>query len=178
MGGRVLALDNILSATAFFVGKWSPTLKRNQARDVLRFVICRLYDQGRGDLMVAQLTLAQTTVARKTGLSRQWIGILLGRLQEAGWLECYAPRLPGGMHGSTIFRVGRQLKRLVMTLRNSRAAKSPTQSAAHTRWHFSPSHKEKKILQIQKREKEPPKPELLHRIPLLRQRLERGGTDE
>jgi hypothetical protein len=123
------------------------------------------------------MTLAQTTLARKTGLSRQWIGILLGRLQAAGWLDCYAPRLPGGMHGSTIFRAGRQLKRLVMTLRNSRRAKTLMQSAAHTRWHFSPSYEEKKTLQIQQREKEPPKPELLHQIPLLRKWLERGGKD-
>src|SRR5262245_12399679 len=106
-GGRVLALDNILSATSFFVGKWTPALKRTQARDVLRFVVCRLFDQGRGNLMIAQLSLAQTTLARKTGLSRQWVGIVLGRLQETGWLEYYAPRLPDGMHGSTVFRAGR-----------------------------------------------------------------------
>ncbi|MBI3795968.1 MAG: hypothetical protein HY268_03235 [Deltaproteobacteria bacterium] len=115
MGGRIriLALDTILSATFFFAGKWTPGLKRNQARDVLRFLVCRLYDQGRGNLMQAHLTLAQTTLAHKVGLSRQWVGILLDRLQEAGWIDCYAPRLIDGMCGSTIFRVGRELKRVL-----------------------------------------------------------------
>ena len=40
--------------------------------------------------MQAQITLAQGALARKLGLSRQWIGILLQRLQEAGWLEYHA----------------------------------------------------------------------------------------
>ena len=59
-------------------------LARNRSRDLLRFVLCRLYDQGRGKLQGTHLTLAQGTLARKLGLSRQWVGILLARLQQAG----------------------------------------------------------------------------------------------
>jgi DNA-binding Lrp family transcriptional regulator len=174
MGSRVLALDNILSATFFFVGKWSPGLKHNQSRDLLRFLLCRLYDQGRGDLMQSQLTLAQTTLARKLGLSRQWVGILLERLQAAGWLEYYAPRLQNGMHGSTIFRAGGQLKRVLMKLMKVRPGKTPRKSAAQPRWHFSPSQREKELKKILEREKQPPSPETLHRFPLLQAWLTRG----
>jgi hypothetical protein len=178
MESRVLALDNILSATFFFVGKWSPGLKRNQSRDLLRFLVCRLYDQGRGNLMQSQLTLAQTTLAHKLGLSRQWVGILLERLQAAGWLEYSAPRLTDGMHGSTIFRAGRQLKRMLVQLVKSRAGKTPRKSAAQPRWHFSPSQREKELKRIHEREKQPPSPETLRKIPLLTAWLIRGEADQ
>src|SRR5882724_10334624 len=116
MGGSVIALDTILSATFFFSVKWSSDLQSNKSRDLLRFLLCRLYDEGRGQLVNAQLTLAQTTLAKKLGMSRQWIGELVHRLEAAGWIEHYSPTLPDGTNGSTIFRVGRQLKRLLVTL--------------------------------------------------------------
>jgi hypothetical protein len=85
MGGSVPALDNILlSASLFFVGKWTPELRRNQSRDLLRFLLCKLYDQSQGKLKTAHVSLAQTILARKLGLSRQWVGILLTRLQKEG----------------------------------------------------------------------------------------------
>ena len=171
----VLTLDTIQSATFFFAGKWTPGLKGNQARDVLRFLLCRFYDDSRGRVGVAQITLAQTTLARKLGLSRQWIGILLDRLQEAGWLECYAPRLATGMHGSTIFRAGRQLKRVLIALAKGRGRKTPKKSAAHSRWHFSPSREEKRLFAIREREQEAPNAAVLARIPLLKRWLRRGG---
>jgi len=107
MGGSALALDNILSAMFCFVDRWTPALSRNHSRDLLRFLLCRLYDEGRGQLVNAQLTLAQTTLAKKLGMSRQWIGELVHRLEAAGWIEHYSPTLPDGTNGSTIFRVGR-----------------------------------------------------------------------
>jgi DNA-binding Lrp family transcriptional regulator len=177
MGRGVLALDVILSAVFFFAGTWTPALKRNQSRDLLRFLLCRLYDQGRGDLGRAQLTLAQSTLARKLGLSRQWIGELLDRLRDAGWIDCYAPVLDDGMRGSTIFRVGRQLKRLLIMLLRSRKRKTPTKLDANKAWQFSPSLEEKRHLQILEQENKPPKPELLKRIPLLKQWLERGQKE-
>jgi DNA-binding Lrp family transcriptional regulator len=175
MGGHILALDVVLSAVFFFAGKWTPALKRNQSRDLLRFLLCRLYDQGRGDLGRAQLTLAQGTLARKLGLSRQWVGELLDRLQDAGWIEYYAPVLDDGMRGSTIFRVGRQLKRLLVMLLKSRKRTTPAKSYDNNRWRFSPSNEEKRQRTILEKENTPPRPELLRRIPLLRQWLNRGN---
>jgi hypothetical protein len=137
MGSGVLALDVVLSAVFFFAGKWTPALKRNQSRDLLRFLLCRLCDQSRGQLMVGQITLAQSTLARKLGLSRQWVGELVHRLEAAGWIEHYSPTLPDGTNGSTIFRVGRQLKRLLMMLLKSRKRKTPIKSDANRRWQWS-----------------------------------------
>jgi len=174
MGSRALALDTILSATLFFVGKWQPELKRNQSRDLLRFLLCRLYDAGRGQLVGTQLTLAQGTLARKMGLSRQWIGILLARLQAAGWVECFAPTLDDGMKGSMIFRVGCQFKRLLVMLSKAKPRKKPTQSVANTRWQFSPTTVEKKQIFTQHLEKQPPNEAVLSRFPLLRLWLGRG----
>lgn len=172
MGG--LSLDNILSASSFFVRKWSPALARNQSRDLLRFVICRLYDQGRGHLVPARITLAQGTLARKLGLSRQWVGILLARLQAAGWVDYTAPVVGPGMRGSTVLRIGRQLKRLLVMLTKARRRKTPINPVDNSRWQFSPLIREKILSLIQTKEKEPPNPELLRRIPLLETWMERG----
>jgi hypothetical protein len=158
----------------YFAGKWQPELKRSQSRDLLRFLICRLYDTGRGDLVSAHVTLAQGTLARKLGLSRQWIGVLLARLQAAGWLECYAPTLDDGMRGSTVFQIGRQLKRLLMMLRKAKPRRTPTKSAANTRWQFSPTAIEKRHNLIQQKEQQLPSKTVLSRIPLLRLWLGRG----
>src|ERR1043165_3602440 len=124
MGG-VLALDTILSASFHFVIKWSPELDRTKSRDLLRFILCRLYDQSRGQLVNTQLVLAQTTLARKLGLSRQWVGVLIQRLEAAGWIEHYSPVLPDGTNGSTIWRIGRTLKRLLVMLTKSQRGKKP-----------------------------------------------------
>jgi hypothetical protein len=177
MGGHVLALDNILAAAQFFVGKWSPDLARNRSRDLLRFILCRFYDAGRGKVSGAQFALAQTTLAQKLGLSRQWVGILLARLQQAGWIEFYAPTLPDGTNGSTVYRPGRQLKRLLITLLKSSSAKKPAREPAKTHWRFLPSKEEKKLLSIRQKENEPPPEHLLAKIPLLRQWLKRGVSD-
>jgi hypothetical protein len=174
MGSGVLALDVVLSAVFFFAGKWTPALKRNQSRDLLRFLLCRLYDQSRGQLASGHVTLAQGTLARKLGLSRQWVGILLTRLQEAGWIEYAAPVLDDGMRGSTIFRVGRQLKRLLVMLLKARTRKTPAKSHDNDRWRFSPSDEEKRQKAILEKENRPPKPEILKRIPLLKAWLDRG----
>src|SRR5258708_35458711 len=101
MGG-MLALDNILSATFYFSVKWSSDLQSNRARDLLRFLLCRLYDEGRGQLVNAQLTLAQTTLARKLGLSRQWVGELVQGLEAAGWIEHCSPTRPDGTTRSAL----------------------------------------------------------------------------
>lgn len=101
----------------------SDHLQSNKARDLLRYVVCRLYDQGSGHLMNAQLSLAQTTVAKKLGISRQWVGTLVQRLEETGWLVHASEKLPDGTNGSTIWRFGRLLKRLLVMLTKSPSGK-------------------------------------------------------
>ena len=174
MGSGVLALDNILSATFYFSVKWSSDLQSNKARDLLRFLLCRLYDEGRGQLVNTQLTLAQTTLAQKLGMSRQWVGELVQRLEAAGWIEHYSPTLPDGTNGSTIWRIGRQLKRLLVMLAKSKRGKKPVKPAANSRWRFSPQNREKQLLLIQEREQQPLKQRVLEKLPLLKTWLSRG----
>src|SRR5215813_10225905 len=125
MGRNTFTLDNILSASLFFVGKWTPELRRNQSRDIFRFLVCKLYDKSRGKLHIAHITFAQTTLARKLGLSRQWVGTLLTRLQSEGWIEFTAPVLGDGMRGATVFQIGRQLRRVLIMLAKSNLRKKP-----------------------------------------------------
>jgi hypothetical protein len=121
-----------------------------------------------------RLTRAHTTRAKKLGLSRQWVGELVQRLDAAGWLVPVSPTLPDGTNGSTMFMIGRQLKRVLIMLTKSKRGKSPTKPAAKCRWHFSPSPKEKKEILIRQAENAPPKPEHLAKIPLLRLWMKRG----
>jgi DNA-binding Lrp family transcriptional regulator len=174
MGGDVLALDSILSATFHFTTKWSSHLQGNKARDLLRYVVCRLYDEGRGHLMNAQLSLAQTTLAQKLGISRQWVGTLVQRLEDTGWIEHFSPKLADGTNGSSVWRIGRTLKRLLVMLLKSKRNKNPVKIPANGRWHFSPLKEERRILTLLEKENEPPKPHVLAKIPLLGQWLQRG----
>jgi len=174
MGSSTLTLDTILSATDFFSTKWSQGIESNKAGRLLRFLICRLYDAGRGQLVNAQLTLAQTTLSQKLGISRQWVGELVSRLERAGWLEHSSPKLPDGTNGSTIFRAGRILKRLIVMLSKSRRGEKRVNKPANTRWHFSPTKVEKEISSILAKEKALPTPAVIARIPMLKRWLERG----
>src|SRR5215216_4815506 len=137
MGGDILALDSILSATFHFTTKWSSHLQSNKARDLLRYLVCHLYDEGRGQLMNTHLALAQTTLARKLGISRQWVGTLVQRLEDEGWLEHSSPTLADGTNGATLWRVGRLLKRLLIMLTKSNRRKNPIAKPAKSTWHFS-----------------------------------------
>jgi Mn-dependent DtxR family transcriptional regulator len=141
---------------------------------VLRFLVCRLYDEGRGQLVNTQLTLAQTTLSKKLGISRQWIGELVSRLEQTGWIIHHSEKLPDGTNGSTIWRVGRMLKRLLVMLSKSGQRKTLASKPAKSTWHFSPRKLEKEFSLILEKEKTPPRPETLGRIPLLKAWLQRG----
>ena len=174
MGNSVLTLDIILSATFYFTTKWSSQLQSNKARDLLRYILCRLYDEGRGQLMNTQLALAQTTLARKLGISRQWVGTLVQRLEAEGWLEHFSPTLADGTNGSTVWRVGRLLKRLLIMLTKSKQRKTPMPKPAKSTWLFSPLKREKELLSLLAKEQTLPAPSLIAKIPLLRTWLQRG----
>jgi hypothetical protein len=117
----VLTLDTLVSAAFFFVGQWSPALKRNQSRDVLRLVLSKLYASREGSLFHRRARSSHAALAEKLDLSREWVCTLLGRLRDTGWIETEAPRLSGSQHQDiTRFRPGRMLKRLLVMLLKSR----------------------------------------------------------
>jgi len=85
----------------------SPTLTRGQARDVLAAVLHHLYRASGGQLATAEIILAQGVLAHELQLSRQWLGVLLTRLQDAGWIT-----FEGAGGAATCFRAGPQLLRV------------------------------------------------------------------
>jgi len=174
MGRGVLTLDQIWSATSTFTVRWSEGLESNKAHRVLHYLLCRLYDEGRGQLVNARLTLAKTTLSKKLGISRQWVGELVSRLERAGWVEHSSQKLPDGTNGSTLWRIGCQLKRLLVMLSKSRGGEKLRNPPAKSTWHFSPLKREKEIFSFLAREQELPTPEVIARIPTLKRWLERG----
>jgi hypothetical protein len=175
MGSSVLTLNEVWSGASVFTVKWSHGIESNKAQRVLHYLTCRLYDIGRGNLVNTTITIAQTTLAEKLEISRQWIGELVHRLEREGWLEHASSKLPDGTNSSTVFRVGRMFKRLLVMLRKSHQRKNPATKPAKNTWHFSPLlTKEKKILSILAKEKEPPSAEVRKKIPLLDRWMKRG----
>jgi hypothetical protein len=174
MGRGLLTLDQIWSATSTFTVRWSEGLESNKAHRVLHYLLCRLYDEGRGQLVNARLTLAQATLAKKLNMSKRWVSTLARRLADAGWIEYASTKRPDGTNSSCVWRVGRQFKRLLVTLVKSQQRKSPQKHTAKSTFTFSPSSEEKRILSIREKEKDPPRLELMARIPMLKRWLERG----
>jgi hypothetical protein len=172
-------VDTLLSCANTHFFKWSRPLTRNGSWWLLRRLILRLYDAGRGQLVNVQTTIAQTTLSQQLGLTPQWTCRLVRELEAAGWIEHYAPRRADGMNGATIWRAGRQLKRLVIMLTKSamqRAQKRarPQSTVCNSPFIFSPRREEKTMLSILAKEQEPPSPGTVQKIPLLKRWLERG----
>jgi hypothetical protein len=179
--GRELALDNILSASFFFAGKWTPALKRNQSRDLLRHLLCRLHGASKGQLFHARLRASHASLGAELGLSREWTCKLVGRLQDAGWIEYRALRLPDGKFEVGTFAPGRQLKRIFCMLLGYRKphhgvnARSPSFPLLQKERDKTLSSVRKKILE---HERKPPSQEVLRKAPILKVWLERANTDK
>ena len=93
----------------------SPTLGRSQAQYVLVAVLRHLYRASGGHLATAEVSLDQGALAEELDLSRQWLGVLLTHLQDAGWIGCE------GAGGAMIrFRAGPQLLQVERQLREGR----------------------------------------------------------
>ena len=117
----VIELDQLISSSFYYLGQWTPDekLKSNAAFDVLRYLLCRLHDEGDGKVLTAHIELAQGMIGDKLGLSRQWVNTLVGRLVDAGWLVATSTWTGQRMRSSTCFSAGRSLRRLVCQLLGS-----------------------------------------------------------
>ena len=177
MGGGTLALDTILSATSFHVKKWSPELVRTQSRDLLRFVLVRLYSDNRGDLHTASLTISQSALADKIGVTREWCNKLLASLKDAGWLQYSSGRREGGLRTTCTFSIGNTLKRLLIALTKSHAKKVKQTHVVKLGSQVFPLVLKKSLFFIQQKKEEPPRPDVLARIPVLKRWLERGKEE-
>ncbi len=180
MSGRVLALDTILSATLYFAGKWTPELKRNQSRDLLRHLVCRLYGASKGNLFHAQIRASHASLGAELGLSREWTCKLARRLQAAGWLHYRALRLPDGTFEVGRFSVGRTLKRVLCMLRGYRKPRHRVNTRSSS-FPLLQTEREKIFSFARKkqfeREHQPPTQATLRKIPILKAWLQRESID-
>jgi len=181
MGSGVLTLDTVLSATFFFAGKWTPTLKRNQSRDLLRHLLCRLHGASKGNLFRARIRASHANLGAELGLSREWTCKLGQRLQDSGWIQYRALRLPDGKFEVGVFSLGRQLKRLLCMLVGYRRpqhrvnGRSRSFPLLQTERDEVFSFIKQKVLA---RERQPPGSATIHRMPLLAAWLERGKAKD
>jgi hypothetical protein len=90
----------------------SPTLGRSQAQYVRAAVLRHLYPASGGHLATAEVSLDQGALAQEVDLSRQWLGVLLTRLQDAGWIVS-----EGAGGATTRLRAGPQLLQVERLLR-------------------------------------------------------------
>lgn len=120
-----ITLDTIISSAFYFVGQWTPELRRNQSRDLLRLVLSKMYFPSQGNLFHARIRASHAGLAASLDLSREWTCKLSRRLCESQWLVASAPRLPDGKQEISIYKPGKRLKRLlVMLLRSKQRAKT------------------------------------------------------
>ena len=121
-----IGLDQLISSSFFYLDKWTQDekLKSNASFDVLRYLLCRLHDEGDGKILQGHIELSQGYIGQKLGLSRQWVNTLVGRLVDAGWLVATSTWTGEKMRSSTCFSAGRSLRRLVCQLLGSRRKKS------------------------------------------------------
>ena len=115
-----LSLDSITASATYFAGQWTPELKRNQSRDLLRLILSKMWFLCHGNLFHGRIRASDAALADALDLSREWTNTLKGRLCEAKWITTEAPRLPDGTQEITIFRPGKRLKRLLVMLLKSR----------------------------------------------------------
>jgi hypothetical protein len=174
MRSGTLTLDTILSATSFHVRKWSPELVRTQGRDLLRFLIIRLYSDNQGNLNTASLTISQSLLADKIGVTREWCNKLLAQLKDAGWLQYSSGRREGGLRTTCTFAVGNTLRRLLIALTKSHAQKNQQKHDVKSRSQSFPLSMKKYLSYIPQKENETLKPEVLAKMPLLEKWIERG----
>lgn len=120
VGNGTLTLDTLISSSIYFAAKWTPELKRNQSRDVLRLIVNKLFGASHGSLFNSSVRCSHSAIADSLDLSREWTSKLISRLRQTGWLKTHAPRLPNGTQEVTIFSPGGMLKKLLIMLLRSK----------------------------------------------------------
>lgn len=117
-------LDNLIGALTTRLRTWSTGLGSNKSWDILYYLVrCMWLDSG-GRLHKARFRFAQASLSIKLGINKKWINVLCQRLVKAGWLEYETIKLIDGTNSSCIWRAGRLLKRLMVTLAQSKQRKS------------------------------------------------------
>ena len=73
---QTISLDNIISALFWALPEWTPGLRRNASRDLLRHLVCKLYGASNGNLFGARVQTSGrgfTRVLTKGGHIRDFV---------------------------------------------------------------------------------------------------------
>lgn len=119
-----LTLDTILSAMKLHVWTWSPELVWIQNRDLLRFFLIRFYGGNHGNLITASLTISQSLLADKLGVTRECCNKLLAQPRDAEGRHYSSRRREGGLRATRTFAVGNTPRCLLLALTKSHAQKN------------------------------------------------------
>jgi hypothetical protein len=176
-----ISLDTIANAAFHFSSVWTPELKRGQSQHLLQHLLSKMYGAGKGDLFHARVRASHTTLGAALGLSREWVCTLSQRLQACGWVAFRAVRLPDGKFEVGLFSAGRTLKRLLCMLLGYRKPKHRVNPRPQS-FPLPETEREKTFSLAKKkqleREQQPPNPEVLRKVPLLKAWMERGNADK
>jgi hypothetical protein len=114
----ILSQDTIQNRVRYVLQVQHPDLARTKALGLLLLVAGKLYDAGRGNVFRGVVRIAHSQLASHETVrcSRNWACQSLKALELAGWLQVTYLRRPDGKFDPGIYRIGPQLKRIVVAL--------------------------------------------------------------
>jgi hypothetical protein len=114
----ILSQDTIQNRVRYVLQSQHPDLARTKALGLLLLVIGKLYDSGKGNVFRGVIRIAHGQLATHETIhcSRPWACHLIGLLEDARFLSITYLRTPDGKFDPGIYRIGPQLKRVIVAL--------------------------------------------------------------
>jgi hypothetical protein len=114
----ILSQDTIQNRTRYVLQAQHPELARTKALALLLLVIGKLYESGKGNIFrgVIRIAHGQLATHETVRCTRNWTCQSLKRLEVAGLLRVTYLRRSDGKFDPGIYRIGPQLKRIIVAL--------------------------------------------------------------
>jgi hypothetical protein len=114
----VISRDTIENRVRYVLQVQHPDLSRTKALALLLLVIGKLYESGKGNVFKGVIRIAHSQLATHTTVrcTRNWTCQSLKRLELTGYLRVTYLRCPDGKFDPGIYRIGPQLKRIIVAL--------------------------------------------------------------
>jgi hypothetical protein len=114
----ILSQDTIQNRTRYVLQVQHPDLSRTKALALLLLVIGKLYESGKGNVFrgVIRIAHGQLATHETVRCSRVWTCHLMKLLEVSGCLKVTYLRRSDGKFDPGIYRIGPQLKRIVVAL--------------------------------------------------------------
>jgi hypothetical protein len=114
----ILSQDTIENRVRYVLQSQHPDLSRTKALALLLLVVGKLYDSGKGNIFRGVIRIAHGQLATHTTVrcTRNWTCRSLKRLEVTGLLRVTYLRRPDGKFDPGIYRIGPQLKRIIVAL--------------------------------------------------------------